>query len=276
MNKAHWRNITDVLRLSAAVKKDSIVHGLGKRKSEFLFYFAPHCNCISKALQASLTKGLFLWIVIIADFRADCCELNINNGQQFKTLSLKSTLWEWNDDSPCPLVLEQILHIGEWAGNVFIPENLVGGGFILGGFSLEAQRREREAGWSNSYEEREVNLTEATRLLSSLMNLLWIKRFLLRESPDWYKGRFQSHPLKCVIDKPVLLQVWWAKVFYGVREMAQWLGVHATFAEDLNSVPTLDSSQLHMASGSKASDTLFCTGIYIICTYPAPTIHAEV
>lgn len=73
-------------------KKDSIVHGLGKRKSEFLFYFALHCNYISKALQAQLTKGLFLWIVIIADLRADCSAFKINNGQQFKTLSPKSNL----------------------------------------------------------------------------------------------------------------------------------------------------------------------------------------
>lgn len=47
------------------------------------------------------------------------------------------------------------------------------------------------------------------------------------------------------------------------------LGVHATFAEDLNSGPTLGSSQLPMASGSEASDTLFWTGT---CT-PGHTSH---
>ena len=82
------------LKAFRCCKKDSIVHGLGKRKSEFLFYFALRCNYVSKALQARLTKGLFLWIVIIADLQADCCEFNVNNGQQFKTLSPTANLWD--------------------------------------------------------------------------------------------------------------------------------------------------------------------------------------
>lgn len=45
--------------------------------------------------------------------------------------------------------------------------------------------------------------------------------------------------------------------------MAQRLGAPATSAEDLNSVPKLGSSQLPVASGSEAPDTLFWTGICI-------------
>lgn len=49
------------------------------------------CNYVSKSSSA-LTKGLFFYGVIIADLQADCCEFNVNNGQQFKTLSPTANL----------------------------------------------------------------------------------------------------------------------------------------------------------------------------------------
>lgn len=103
--------------------------------------------------------------------------------------------------------------------------------------------------------------SEATGISSPPMNPVDGRGFC-PESPDWRRGRLQSHPLQRAIESLVLLQTWWGTVISRSEETTQPVRVSTILAEDLNSTPTLKlttACNFRLQGHLTPSSTLTCT-----------------